>query len=233
MKIINAKEIQETPKTYLIYGKPGIGKTTAVKSAPGKVLHLDVDRLSGVLSGSENIDISYIDNRDTYDSWIKTINYIFDDLKGRYDYIVVDNISELERCVLSELGRKGKNQGVPSQGDYQRMQFLVLDSIRSLKNMGANLILIAWEQHEQYVDSSGQTYTMALPQINRRILNNVCGLCDCVGRLMIDEDGKRGFMLQPTNSTYAKNQIDNRIGCLQEELFDDVSTPPISKEACE
>ena len=43
-----------------------------------------------------------------------------------------------------------------------------------------------------------------------------------VARLIVtvDEEGKqkRGFILQPTNSVYAKNRLDGRKGCLVEEL---------------
>ena len=52
-----------------------------------------------------------------------------------------------------------------------------------------------------------------------KILNNIAGLCDVVGKLMINSEGERGFTLMPTNSIFAKNQIDDRKGCLQSELI--------------
>lgn len=219
MQILSAKEIKKPSHTYLIYGKPGVGKTSTMKYAEGRVLILDVDRLSGVLAGTDNVDIAYIDNIGTFDSWNRTVADLVSNHSGEYDWIVLDNLSELERCILSDLGRHGKNQGVPAQGDYQKMQFKIMDSIRYLKNSGANIVIMAWEQHEQYMDSSGQSYTMAQPQVNRKILNNVCGLCNCVARMIINAEGERGLILQPSNSTYAKNQIDARKGCLQDELF--------------
>ncbi|MDU0318237.1 DNA-binding protein, partial [Staphylococcus epidermidis] len=39
-------------------------------------------------------------------------------------------------------------------------------------------------------------------------------------RLVVNkESGKRGFILMPTNNVFAKNQLDSREHCLQEELF--------------
>lgn len=57
-------------------------------------------------------------------------------------------------------------------------------------------------------------------------MNNVLGLCDVVAKLAINSDGERGFVLSSSNSTYAKNQIDDRKGCLQSELIlGDVDDP--------
>jgi phage nucleotide-binding protein len=219
VQITNANDIQTNKATYLLYGPPGMGKTSTIKYLPGKTLVLDVDRTSRVLKGKENIDIAYVDNTDTWEFWGKLIVELENNYKGVYDNIVVDNISELERCLLSDLGSKGKNKGVPSQGDYQYMQFRIVNSLRYMKNLGANLIWTAWESDDLYIDSSGQQYNRSYPQINRKIMNNVLGLCDVVGRLLINSDGERGFILSATNSTYAKNQIDDRKGCLQGELI--------------
>ena len=219
MQITNAMEITNAQKTYLIYAPPGMGKTTSIKYFPGKTLVLDVDRTSKVLKGQENIDIVYVDNTGTWEFWEKLILDLDKNYKDVYDNIVVDNISELERCLLSDLGSKGKNKGVPSQGDYQYMQFRIVNSLRYLKNLGANLIWTAWETDDLYIDSDGQQYNRSYPQLNKKIMNNVLGLCDIVGRLQVKEDGTRGFILSATNSTYAKNQIDERKGCVQHELI--------------
>lgn len=205
-------------KTYLTYCPPGLGKTHTLNFLPGKTLVLDVDRTSHVLKGNPNIDIIYVDNQNTWEYWEGLLAHL-KTIKGQYDNIAVDNVSELERCLLSHLGFIGKNQGVPAQGDYQKMQFRVVNSFRWLKNMADRIVFTAWETTDLYTSSEGQQYNRSYPQINGKILNNVLGLCDVVGRLMIKEDGSRGFVLEGTNSIYAKNQLDNRKGCKQEEIF--------------
>ena len=65
VKIKSAKDFGEVKGTYLIYGPPGMGKTTTLKYLPGKTLLLDVDRTSHVLKGAANIDLIEIDNVDT------------------------------------------------------------------------------------------------------------------------------------------------------------------------
>ena len=219
MILTNAKDISRGNMTALLYGQPGMGKTTTIKYLPGKTLVFDVDRTTRVLSGCENIDICYVDNRETWSNWRELLTEVVEKYNGKYDNYVVDNISELERCILSDLGRKGKNNGVPAQADYQYMQFQMVNSLRYMKNLGGNLIWTAWETTDLFTTPEGQTFNRAYPQINNKILNNVCGLCDVVGRIIINAEGKRGYTFTSTNGVYAKNQYDDRKGCLQEELI--------------
>ncbi|OLS02904.1 AAA family ATPase [Tissierella creatinophila] len=221
LNIKKATDIKETKGTYLIYGPPGMGKTSSFKFLPGKTLVLDVDRTSKVLRETKNIDIAEIDNIKTWEHWEETILDLEENYKGKYDNICVDNISELERCLLSDLGSKGKNLGVPSQGNYQQMQFRLVNSLRYMKNLGSNIIMTAWETTDLYTTADGQQFNRSYPQLNGKILNNISGLCDVVGKLAINKDGERGFILAPTNSYFAKNQLDDRLHCLQSELIID------------
>ena len=66
MILTNAKDISRGHMTALLYGQPGMGKTSTIKYLPGKTLVLDVDRTSHVLRGCENIDICYVDNMKTW-----------------------------------------------------------------------------------------------------------------------------------------------------------------------
>lgn len=219
MQINSAKTIKKKKGTYLIYAQPGMGKTSAIKYFPGKTLVLDIDRTSDVLRGCDNIDIVYIDNIDTWKDWEKTVLELYKDFRGKYDNIVVDNVSELERCILSDLGSKGKNNGVPAQGDYQYMQFKLVNSLRYMKALGSNIIWTAWETTDSFQDADGRQWNRLYPQVNQKIMSNIMGLCDVVGKLMITSEGKRGFTFTATNSIYAKNQLDARKGCLQEHLL--------------
>lgn len=219
LQITKATDIKGKKGTYLIYAPPGLGKTTSVKFFPGKSLVLDIDRTSDVLKGLPNIDIVKINNIDTWEDWEQTVLELSNNYVGEYDNIIVDNISELERCLLSDLGAKGKNLGVPSQGNYQQMQFRLVNSLRYMKNLQSNIILIAWEITDSYTTAEGQQFNRSYPQLNGKILNNIAGLCDVVARLMLNAEGERGFVLMPTNSIFAKNQLDDRKGCLQSGLI--------------
>ena len=224
MKITKATEIVENDACYLIYGNPGFGKTSTTKYLPGKTLVINIDKSAKVLKGIENIDIADIDTHKIWDEWLNAVKEILDGGASEYDNIVIDNVSELFRACLANLGRDGKNHRVPSQADYQRVDFTILDSLRALLQLGKRVVFIAWETSAQWTDENGRIYNRAMPDIREKILNNFLGLTDVVARLVkkTNEDGEevRGFILQPTNSVYAKNRLDDRKGCKVEELFE-------------
>jgi phage nucleotide-binding protein len=220
VRITNANDILTNDATFLIYSPPGIGKTSTIKFLPGKTLVLDVDRTSRVLKGYENIDIAYVDNQNTWKEWGNLVKELSELDLSKYDNVVLDNISELERCMLANLGREGKNNRVPGIQNYQQVQFFLIDSIRFLKTLGKNIIITAWETTDLWTTEDGQQFNRAYPQISAKILTNFMGLCDVVGRLVYNaKTENRGFYLQPNNSVFAKNQLDNRKFCLQEELM--------------
>ena len=115
-----------------------------------------------------------------------------------YTTVAVDNISELERCILSDLGAQGKNKGVPAQADYQYMQFKLVNSLRLMKTLGVNVVWTAWQDVRNIVNIDGTQYTQLIPKINQRIVDNICGLCDVVGKIIINKEGRHGILLAAT-----------------------------------
>lgn len=73
LNITNATEIGQKKGTYLLYGIPGMGKTSTFKYLPGMTLWLDIDRTSDVLKDCPGIDILKIDNVHTWDDWQNVI----------------------------------------------------------------------------------------------------------------------------------------------------------------
>ena len=227
----NIKE--KKPYTALLYCPPGVGKSTAIgliaEKSKGKTLVLDVDRtLDNTLAKKEvvkdigKIDTVKIDVINTFDDWSQTLIDLQQMKYAKqleYENIAVDNISELERCILSDLGNKGKNKGVPAQADYQYMQFKLVNSLRYMKQLGVNIIWTAWEDVRSIVHPDGTSYSQIIPKMSAKIVDNICGLCDVVGKIMVKQDGTHGILLTATQNIYAKNQIDSRKGCLVEDFI--------------
>ncbi|EHI70647.1 AAA family ATPase [Streptococcus ictaluri] len=224
MKITKATEIKNNDSCYLIYGNPGFGKTSTVKYLPGKTIVINIDKSAKVLRGNENIDIADIDTHKIWEEWLDTVKELLNGAANDYNNIVIDNVSELFRACLANLGREGKNHRVPSQADYQRVDFTILDSLRALLQLNKRIVFLAWETSDQWTDENGMIYNRAMPDIRTKILNNFLGLTDVVARLVkkTTDDGEevRGFILQPSASVYAKNRLDDRKGCKVEELFE-------------
>lgn len=235
---IETRKLEEAVKqkksiTALIYCAPGVGKSTALgvfaEHSTGRTLILDVDRTfvntmskMDVVKDLSKIDVVEVDNIHTFDSWTSLLMEL-DEMhqRGKLDYenICVDNISELERCILSDLGSKGKNKGVPAQADYQYMQFKLVNSLRFMKSWGKNIYWTAWETTEQFVNPDGSSYSRLYPKMSLKIVDNICGLCDVVAKIAVNKEGVRGLVLEATQNIYAKNQIDTRKGCFVEDFI--------------
>lgn len=230
----NLEELTKTkePYTALLYCAPGVGKSTAIgliaEKSEGKTLVLDIDRTitktlakREVVKDLSKIVVRQIDNIHTWADWETALKELAEAKKNgklEFNTIAVDNISELERCILSDLGSQGKNKGVPAQADYQYMQFKLVNSLRFMKSLGVNVVWTAWETVEQFQNPDGSSYSRLYPKCSAKIVDNICGLCDVVGKILAKQDGTRGIILEATQNIYAKNQIDQRKGCLVEDF---------------
>ena len=240
---MNLKKIEANnlPYTALLYCKAGVGKSTAIgliaEASEGNTLVLDVDRtITRTLAKGEVVqDVSKVlveqveirgrnDERGikgTFWGWGDTLKEITPEFLKENDIrtIAVDNISELERCILSDLGKQGKNKGVPAMADYQYMQFKLVDSLRYMKGLGVNIIWTAWETVEPFTHPDGTQYSRIVPKISAKIVDNICGLCDVVGWISVNKDGEHNILLESTQNIYAKNQIDMRKYCAVDEFI--------------
>ena len=59
--------------------------------------------------------------------------------------------------------------------------------------------------------------------MSAKIVDNICGLCDVVGRIATNNEGVRGIILEATQNIYAKNQRDSRKFCLVEDFLKEES----------
>ena len=234
-------EANNLPYTALLYCAPGVGKSTAIgliaERSEGNTLVLDVDRTitrtlakGEVVKDASKVLVQQIDNRGkddehgipgTFRDWAETLKQITPDVlkDNNIRTIAVDNISELERCILSDLGSQGKNKGVPAMADYQYMQFQLVNSLRYMKSMGVNIIWTAWEFNEPFTHPDGTQYTRRVPKISNKIVDNICGLCDVVGWIGVNKDGEHHILLKATPNIIAKNQIDMRESCKVEDFI--------------
>ncbi len=225
-------ENNNLPYTALLYCKPGVGKSTAIgliaEASEGNTLVMDVDRTitrtlakGEIVKDTSKVRVGTIDNVHTFDAWTQAIKSITPEWLKANDIrtVAVDNVSELERCILSDLGAQGKNKGVPAMADYQYMQFKLVNSLRYMKSWGVNIIWTAWETAEDFTHPDGTKYTRLMPKISSKIVDNICGLCDIVGWIGVNKDGDHMILLEATQNIHAKNQVDARKSCRVEDFI--------------
>ena len=224
MQILKATEMTEGKLTALIYGTPGIGKTTLLGTLPGRTLILDVDRGTSVLRGNENVDIVRLSED------LQEMPEILKELHGKCEYnnVCIDSLSEFERGMLAYYGRTGKNDAVPSQGDYLRVDYKLVDCCRQFRALPCNVFFTAWEMQKEITSVTGEKYSQARPLLREKNTDNICGLCDLVGQLVMNpKDGERYVRLESSMALIAKDRLNKRKYCKFDELL---KAPQTSKE---
>lgn len=219
MQIKNAGDIKRNERfNILIYAEPGAGKTSTLQYLTGKTLVLDIDGTSRVLSGLTDIDVAEINPENVSKDMLDFYALAKSKIK-EYDNIVLDNLSHYQKLWLMEKGRNTKS-GQPELQHYGIFDTHLIDLISTFNSLDANVVYTAWEGTRQIQLESGQLYNQFLPDIRDKVVNHIMGIVPVVARLVRNPETKqRGFILQKSNGTFAKNQLDDREGCLQENIF--------------
>ncbi|PEF63185.1 AAA family ATPase [Bacillus cereus] len=218
MEITNGAAITKSKKAkIIIYSKPGNGKTTVAGLLPGKTLVLDIDGTSQVLEGYENVDVARIDGEHPHDSILQFYALAKASI-GKYDNIFIDNLTHYQKLWLLKKGEKTKS-GMPELKDYALLDNHLLKIVETFNALDANVLFTAWETTRNIIHDDGQQYTQFIPDIRDKIVNHIMGIVHVVGQLVKKADGTRGFVLEGNQSVFAKNHLDVRKGCIQEELI--------------
>lgn len=211
--------------TAIIYGAPGSGKTINTTRIPGKSLLLSSDNSALVLKNFDrpNLTVKEVKNfKEFVDEFEATTT------SKQYDNIIVDCLTDLIDAYIVEIREKGFS------GDIRQHYLAIYTKVKHLVRKAAycetNCVFNCWEDSEMGELSNGEMARCVSPMLPAKIKQQVCGLCNIVGRVSsaLNKQGERQwyFFTEAGKETImAKDQMYLRKNCLPEDIF----TAPLTK----
>jgi phage nucleotide-binding protein len=205
-KILKASDLQkQITVNMLVYGPPGVGKTTFASTAP-KPLIIDLENGSLSLLG-KNVDIAQVD---TLADAREAVKYA---LNNGYQTVVIDSITRYAELLMDEILRENKRETARIQ-DWGEVVKRIKKLIWHLQAKNINTIFVALETEEKDEDS-----LVKRPAVPGQLKVAIPAIVDIVGYMRVLKDGSRVVSVKPTAKWYAKD----RSGKLPDDITPDFS----------
>lgn len=212
----------------MIWGSPGSGKTVAATApAKEKIKLLCSDNSSVVLNMFErkNVEVErvehWLDPGDGKNYFTKQFETAL--ASGKYSLIVVDNLTDIKEMALLEIDEDGKIKDIRQV--YQAVYMAIKRLTRMAANAKCHVTFTAWDDTEQITKNDGTVALRQFPNLPRKILPQVLGLCNIVGQMAKAKDKAgtmRWFLVTEDSETRygCKDQLYGRKSIMPENLFD-------------
>jgi len=211
MKIIKGKTA--SPWVILIFGVPGVGKSTLASFAPNPVF-------MNLENGLDRIGVDRTPHLKDWSAFFEAMKWA----KGSdYQTICIDTMSALEDLLvaqmLDEVNRgKDKKYHADSINDKDAFPYgagglvlkskwaFVVEMIATLQAMGKNVVCVAHEMVQRVQNPDGDDYDRFTPSIHKKSLDYVIGQMDGVffcqyERLMRVKEGPMGKQIKYAQDT--------------------------------
>jgi phage nucleotide-binding protein len=192
----------------IIYGNPGVGKTTLLTTLPPKeTLIVNTEAGEGPLLGTGinqfNVRKALEKNPDI-DAVITNLYKFLRTKNHPFKYVAIDNISELvEQLVLSyTLQRNKKLPELKEHGDTAYKIREIVYNFRDLVYQDISVIFNAWETVKEIRQTDGSLVSLIIPMIGNKTSYQMCGLVDMVGRLETAEKTDKRWIRFGSNPFY-------------------------------
>lgn len=178
-----APKAKPRPRKVMVYGPPGVGKSTWAAQAPGVVFLPTEDGAQDIV-GPEGSDVAKFPLATSYDEVMGYLGQLYTE-EHQFQWVAVDSADWLERLAQQKVCLE---RGVGSIGDIDFgkgygastalfSQFLSgLDALG--KDRGLGVILIAHSRHERFEDPEHGAYDRYAPKMHKDVNAILTEWCD-------------------------------------------------------
>ena len=214
MSLIKRPQDLEAPKSVrmLIYGQPGLGKSTLALSAPSALL-LDFD------GGVHRVSASHQGDTLQVRSWDDVIAVLDEDLSA-YKTLIIDTAGKaldfMSAYIIAKDPKKGSRDGQLALQGYGARKGMFQKFVAQASLMGKHLVFVAHDKEEKDGDTK-----IIRPEIGGSSAGDLIKELDLVG-YMEAQGKKRTISFDPCEKFYGKNT------CGLDSLYTlpDVTTSP-------
>ncbi len=211
----------------MIWGSPGSGKTVAATApANEKILLLCSDNSAVVLGMFERKNVTiervehWLDPGDGKNYFTKQFENAL--ASGKYSLIVVDNLTDIKEMALLEIEEENKIKDIRQV--YQAVYMAIKRLTRMAANAKCHVTFTAWDDSEQITKNDGTLALRQYPNLPRKILPQVLGLCNIVGQMAKGKDKSgtmRWYLITEDSETRygCKDQLHGRRTIMPENLY--------------
>lgn len=220
---LNIESLSERKKTLnvLIYGEPGVGKTTFASTAPRPILWLEAEGGTHSIADTEGIDIVKVGGLETYRDVLK---YLYAN-PDAYKTVVLDSITETQAAMLKEIMQNvvsddySRNEFMPQFAEWGQVTGVMREIARAFRDLPMHTVITALTREDKD-ELTGKTRVK--PRMTPALAEEIpaymdaclfmyaatpqAGEADANG-IKSDEDGVtvvRNVLLQPTGKYTAK-----------------------------
>lgn len=177
MKVLTGK--QKKPRRIMVYGVPGVGKSTWAASAPGVIFMPTED-------GIDDLDVPHFEQPKTYEDCLACLKYLGTE-EHEFKTLVVDSADWLEKLIWEHLCREHEKSSIDQVGGGfgkgytmaagMMAKFIsLLDRLRMAKGMG--IIMVAHAKAERFEDPDGDGYDRYVPKLHKSSRELIMEWCD-------------------------------------------------------
>lgn len=176
MKFNIVRGRQAAPDRILVYGRPGVGKSTFAAGSPSP-LFLDIE------GGTNALDVARIVPK-TY----REVVDIIANFPDGFSTVVVDTIDALEKLIHTDLCKRhgwetieapGYGKGYAAAVDVFAEFLRVLDDLRARR--GVEVVLLGHSVVRSITNPSGLDYTKHELAVHQKSLGIITAWCDTIG----------------------------------------------------